>query len=102
LQMIISFFNKQYKRKKASGTGNDAVLSIAEVKEDGEEVQDVIEHGETDEEATQRMTTDAGQSLHDGKVVSSVREIAIQQMAQAGIAINVSDAKEALKIFPKA
>ena len=102
LQMIISFFNKQYRRKKASGSGTDAVVSIAEVEEDEEELQEVIEHDETEEEAAQRMTTDAGQSIHDGKVISSVWEIAIQQMAQAGIVINVSDAREALKIFPKA
>jgi len=100
--MIISFFNKQYRRKKASGSGTDAVVSIAEVEEDEEELQEVIEHDETEEEAAQRMTTDASQSIHDGKVVSSVWEIAIQKMAQAGIVINVSDAKEALKIFPKA
>jgi len=100
--MIISFFNKQYRRKKASGSGTDAVVSIAEVEEDEEELQEVIEHDETEEEAAQQMTTDASQSIHGGKVVSSVQEIAIQQMAQAGIVINVSDAREALKIFPKA
>ncbi|KAL6298463.1 hypothetical protein BKA93DRAFT_744076 [Sparassis latifolia] len=115
-KIFISFFFKQYKRKKTvtvtAGTKrkrNQGCTATALVAEQDERT--VLEEGDIlspeDDELAQVLEEedsqleDDGQAIHDQRIVKTLRERAINEMARKGVVISDRDAKEALGIFPK-
>ena len=114
--MVMSFFNKQYKRKKVSGVSPGApaatVAPVAAAEADTEvldaeeeELQDILEKDaetETEAQAYERAIIDAGQAVQDELVVNRIRQQAIAEMAGRGIVISASEQAAARKVLPKA
>ncbi|GBE85912.1 hypothetical protein SCP_0804360 [Sparassis crispa] len=115
-KIFISFFFKQYKCKKtvtvAAGTkrkryqGRTATALVAEQDERTVLEEDDILSPEDDElaqvlEEEDSQLEDDGQAIHDQRIVKTLRERAINEMARKGVVISDRDAKEALGIFLK-
>lgn len=117
-QMVMSFFNKQYKRKKATGssaaapatgrtpaTTAEADASAPEVLDaEEEELQEILDkdaEAETAAQAYERAIADAGQAEQDEVVISGIRQQAITEMAARGIVISASEQAAARKVLPK-
>lgn len=118
IQAFLSFFFKQYKRKKApakiAGTerkrGHTATAPSTRAPPPDDEL--VLDGGDElsieDQELAETLAEDdisapdtAGQDVHDEKVVDTLRVVAIRQMEDQGIRIGTIAGQEALKLFPK-
>ena len=102
----MSFFSKQYKRKKATSlsttTSTETNMEALDVEE--EELQEILDkdsEAETEVQALERAIADAGQAEHDEQVISGIRQQAIADMAGHGIIISTSEQASACKVLPK-
>jgi hypothetical protein len=118
LQIFISFFFKQPKKKKAIKVAAGAVPQYAQgrdipldvvhfeeevVLEEGEDELLGEEHRAIEEEAIDTAAMeleDDGRGVHDDLVVGSLRGTAIRMMAEQGIVIEKDEEQMALQIFP--
>ena len=119
MQIFISFFFKQLKKKKivkvAAGAvpqhaqGRDIPLDVVHFEEEV-----VLEEGEDEllgednlaieEEAIDTAAMeleDDGQGVHDDLVVGTLRGTAIRMMAEQGVIIEKDEQQMALQIFPR-
>ncbi|KAJ7609620.1 hypothetical protein FB45DRAFT_347701 [Roridomyces roridus] len=115
-KMIISFFFKQPRRKKAIKANKNSVKRTTSLSADS------LEPDETDEfvlceadpsadaedlelaEVIHEPEDDApptAQDVHDGKVTSTIRQATIAEMCLDGVYIDPAEEKDALKLFPK-
>jgi hypothetical protein len=118
LQIFISFFFKQPKKKKAIKVAAGAVPQYAQgrdipldavhfeeevVLEEGEDELLGEENQAIEEEAIDTAAMeleDDGHGVHDDLVVGSLRGTAIRMMAEQGIVIEKDEEQMALQIFP--
>lgn len=109
--MVISFFFKQYKRKKKvkiTTAERKGVPPTAEehIVEDGDNLtpdEEEIADALADDGALMSATADDDQVSHDKKVVETLRARAIREMQdQYGVRLLNAEDQEALGIFPKA
>jgi hypothetical protein len=119
LQIFISFFFKQPKKRKAvkvaagalpqHAQGRDIPLDAVYVEEEVvlEEGEDELlgeENLAIEEEAMDTAAMeleDDGRGVHDDLVVGSLRGTAIQMMAEQGVVIEKDEEQMALQIFPR-
>jgi hypothetical protein len=119
LQIFISFFFKQPKKKKAIKVAAGAVPQYAQgrdipldavhfeeevVLEEGEDELLGEENRAIEEEAIDTAAMeleDDGRGVHDDLVVGSLRGTAIRMMAEQGIVIEKDEEQMALQIFPR-
>ncbi|KAI5823657.1 hypothetical protein K523DRAFT_344161 [Schizophyllum commune Tattone D] len=111
-QAILLFFYKQYKRKKRSGTSQDAGTSTAtedtaNAEDDDEEEGPVSpEDEELAQTAAAQAEDDVAQSStgeleHDDAAAKSVKDRAILEMRIRGVTFTESQAKESISIMTK-
>jgi hypothetical protein len=117
LQIFISFFFKQPKKRKAVKVAAGAVPQHAQDRDiplDAVHFEEevVLEEGEDEllgeenlaiEEAMDTAAMeleDDGRGLHDDLVVGSLHGTAIQMMAEQGVVIEKDEEQMALQIFP--
>ncbi|KIK77887.1 hypothetical protein PAXRUDRAFT_165483, partial [Paxillus rubicundulus Ve08.2h10] len=113
--IIISFFFKQYKKKKPRAkvqTGSKhkyGVTNTPAIEFVGNEVtksdifadRDEAELAEMLEDEEEKHEDTLGQATHDAEVTNTLRDKAIQDMRERGVEISQTQNKEALGIFPK-
>ncbi|KAI0070265.1 hypothetical protein K474DRAFT_1609013, partial [Panus rudis PR-1116 ss-1] len=108
VKMMLSFFNKQYKRKRAGAvhTGSSSAPTTSASSSSAmdaveAELEEILGEAETEAEELQRLLADAGRGEHDEQIVKGVREQAIRGLAARGIVIPSSQAAAALRVLPK-
>ncbi|KAL7281339.1 hypothetical protein ACG7TL_004648 [Trametes sanguinea] len=101
LKMLLSFFNKQYKRKRGTASTAAAVPAAASSDPVEQALQDILGGLETEVEALERVISQSGRAEHDEATISSVRERAIRDMAQQGVTITPAQAAAAVRVLPK-
>ena len=116
--MIISFFNKQYERKKTDKIhtlvvdANNTRGSVAgecnggksdDLGKDADNVNlgDVFMYEQMERDMAMQAVADAGQSVHDSDVVSKIGQRAIAEMATHGVILTDSEMHTAQQIIPK-
>lgn len=113
--MVMSFFNKQYKRKKVAvqsavmpaTAGSTVAMTETDMEaldaeeEELREILDKDSEAETAVQALERAIADAGQAEQDEQVISGIRQQAIVEMARDGIVISASEQAAARKVLPK-
>ena len=115
-QMVMSFFNKQYKRKKVAAmqsaimpatVGSTVAMTETDMEALDAEEEELLEildkdsEAETAVQALERAIADAGQAEQDEQVISGIRQQAIVEMARDGIVISASEQAAARKVLPK-
>lgn len=115
-KIFISFFFKKPKPKKrvqiAAGAHTGGYRRPGESNDFGEEEEVVLDEGdESDEEeiaveeeaqaSIEADQDDEGQVVHNDYVAKTLREKAIQVMAEKGVHLDYDEEKSALQIFPR-
>ncbi|KIJ59521.1 hypothetical protein HYDPIDRAFT_62087, partial [Hydnomerulius pinastri MD-312] len=112
-KIIISFFFKQYKKKKQpkvqngskrkNGVTHMPAIELVEVDiaTDGPESTEDAELASLLEEDESQLEDTCGQAAHDTEVTNTTRVKAIWEMREKGVIITDEQNKEALGIFPK-
>jgi hypothetical protein len=115
-QIFLSFFSKEYKRKKVvkvgKGTkrkhGTDAIIVEVQTVIDDIVMQEGDELNPEEEEIANALRgeeletpADNGQQIHDEKVVQTLKVRAIADMARRGVKITPAENKAAIGISPK-
>ncbi|KAJ7579614.1 hypothetical protein C8J56DRAFT_1006570 [Mycena floridula] len=111
-RMIISFFFKQYKRKKrVKVSGAQGAIEELTITTDGESPADAEEielaqlleeeAAESEAHSQAQSANAAAKEAHDGHVVKLIRDIAIVEMRRLGVTVTEAETKSALQIFPK-
>ncbi|KIJ58079.1 hypothetical protein HYDPIDRAFT_103308 [Hydnomerulius pinastri MD-312] len=112
-KIIISFFFKQYKKKKQpkvqngskrkNGVTHTPAIELVEVDvaTDGPESTEDAELASLLEEDESQLEDTCGQAAHDTEVTNTTRAKAIREMREKRVIITDEQNKEALGIFPK-
>jgi hypothetical protein len=116
LQIFLSFFWREYKRKKVVkvskaarrtrgmaiaadvATIDDVIVEGEDLTPDEEEIAAALQEDDSEPEA---MLADDGRDAHDEKVVQTLKVRAIADMARKGVKITAAQSKAAIGILPK-
>lgn len=99
--MLLSFFNKQYKRKRgaASTASMPSTASLDPVESD---LQEILGGTESESEMFERLIeSQSGRAEYDEATVTGMRQLAIQDMAQRGVRFTPTQAATAIRVLPK-
>ena len=102
--MLLSFFNKQYKRKRGTPSAISASGTLASnVDSDPVEhdLQEILGDIETEVEALSRLIVDSGRIEHGDAAVKTIRQQAVLEMSRRGVTFTPAEAASAIKVLPK-
>ncbi|KAI0662356.1 ribonuclease H-like domain-containing protein, partial [Cubamyces menziesii] len=100
---LLSFFNKQYKRKRGAAATPTPMAAASTTPHDPveHELQEILGGIETEMEAISRLIIDSGRVEHDETAVTGIREQAIREMSRRGVTYTPAQAASAIRVLPK-
>ncbi|KAI0326822.1 hypothetical protein GY45DRAFT_1379241, partial [Cubamyces sp. BRFM 1775] len=97
---LLSFFNKQYKRKRGAAAASTAPSAVS-LDPTEHDLQEILGDIESESEALQRLILQSGQAEHDEAAVMTIRQRAVREMAQRGVTFTSAQAAAAIRVLPK-